>query len=493
MTFQTQPLGIAWIAALDRAIKFVSFSISRWKELPASEFDVPGVPSEIEQFFDQYNEFMPEWVITYDDLARFFVVPEDTIATQVGSIVLDELHFIRQTMQQLPELTFSEPTDEPEPEPEPNPDETDCQRLIAAIENLKPGLTAAEIRQIVVEELQPIASEILTQGHNTRVELKEARQDAKQAVLALYPYDDQEAETRRSVFQGFFAIWNFPRDLPKSLVQKFNDNGQPISPSTKTINNLMDLIEWVVVVFEEILGEYPSRIEFVSNKTEKPILDEEGNPVLDEEGNPTYETIEEKETVSFPNIAEFLSEITPLIYQCYANSEKCIELSSKALIEAGSSKAVGTRNFYHLKAIEQSMGLVTEHETKKVPMLFSAGQKNLLGFSQPASTDIEVVKWKGDIDLREIMHELLFAAKIIRAVHWQPLPNDEESAKARIKEIINQQSDLDESLTEKTIENERESYRQIERAFTDEAGIGDTTDYWGGNLDQSVEIRQIKQ
>ncbi|MEQ9236340.1 hypothetical protein [Coleofasciculus sp. E2-BRE-01] len=490
MTFQTQPLGIAWISALNRAIEFVDLSINRWRELKASQYDVPGVPAEIEQFFQAYQRFMPDWVVTFDDLAQFFLIPEDELAIATGSIILDELRFIRQTMQQLPKLSFTEPI--AEPEPEPNPSTTECERLIAAIENLnlKPGLTALEIRQIIVEELQPIASEILTQGHNTRVELKEARQDAKLAVSALYPYADQDAEVRRSVFQGFFAIWNFPKAFPKSFVTKFED-GKPLQPETKQINNLMDFFEWAIIVFEEILGEFPSSIEFVTSKEEKVVTDKNGNPVLDANGNPKTELKVSKATTRFPNVAEILSEIVPLTYQAYTNTEKLLELSSKTLIEAGASKVAITKNFYRLKAIEKAMGLVTKADTKSVPLAFTAGQKNLLGFSKPSTTDIEIVEWDGSLDQQEIFRELLFAAKIIRGVYWQPLPNEQESAKAKIKEIIGQQNIFDEKLTEKVINNENESYRKIERAFTDEPGIGDTTDYWGGTLENTVSIRKI--
>lgn len=489
MTFQTQPLGIAWITALNRAIEFVDLSINRWRELNASQYDVPGVPAEIEQFFQASQQFMPDWVVTFDDLAQFFLVPEDELAISTGSIILDELRFIRQTMQQLPEVVFAEPIAEPEPEPDPNTSE--CERLIAAIEKLKIGPTAAEIRQIIVEELQPVAAEILTQGHDTRIELREARRDAKLAVSALYPYSDQEAEVRRSVFQGFFAIWNFPKLFPKSFVTKFDTKGNPLQPETKQINNLMDFFEWVIVVFEEILGEFPSSIEFVTSKEEKIITDENDNPVLDADGNPKTEIEVSKATTRFPNVAEILSEIVPLTYQAYTNTEKLLELSSKTLIEAGATKVTATKNFYRLKAVEKAMGLVTKSNTKSVPLAFTAGQKNLLGFSKPSTTDIEIVEWDGLLDQQEIFRELLFAAKVIRGVHFQSLPNTQEGAKARIKEIIGQQNTFDEKLTEKAIDNENESYRKIERAFTDEPGIGDATDYWGGNIENTVSIRKI--
>lgn len=488
MTFQAQPLGIAWITALDRAIEFVDLSINRWRELNASQYDVPGVPAEIEQFFQAYQQFMPDWVVTFDDLAQFFLVPEDELAISTGSIILDELRFIRQTMQQLPELSFTEPI--AEPEPEPDPDTSECARLIAAIEKLKPGPTAAEIRQIVVEELQPVAAEILQQGNYMRQEIRPAARDAGLAASALFP-GQQPEERRQSVFQGFFAIWNFPKIFPKSLVTKFNTEGEPLQPETKQINNLMDFFEWAIVVFEEILGEFPSSIEFVTSKEEKAITDENGNPVLDADGNPKTKTEVSKATTRFPNVAEILSEIVPLTYQAYTNTEKLLELSSKTLIEAGSTKVTATKNFYRLKAVEKAMGLVTKFDTKSIPLAFTAGQKNLLGFSKPSATDIEIVEWDGSLDQQEIFRELLFAAKIIRGVYWQPLPNGQESAKARIKEIIGQQNTFDEKLTEKAIDNENESYRKIERAFTDEPGIGDTTDYWGSTLENTVSIRKI--
>lgn len=484
MNFSQQPLGIAWLAALNRAIEFVDLSINRWRELQAEQFYLGFIPPELEQFLQTSRQLMPDWVVTYDDLARFFAVPEDATATQVGSIVLDELRFIQTTMEQLPQVYFEPPTTE-QPEPEPDPSTNECERLIAAIENLKPGPTAAEIRQIVVESLQPVATEILNQGHNTRVELKEARRDAKLAVSALYPYSDQGAEIRRSVFQGFFAIWNFPKPFPKSLVTKFNSNGDPLPPETKQINNLMDFFEWVVVVFEEILGEFPSSIEFVTNKEEKVITDEEGNS--------TTEIEVSKAITRFPNMAEMLSEMIPLIYQAYTNTEKLMELTTKNLIESGATKTTAIKNFYRLKAIEKSMGLTVEAKTKKIPLAFTVGQKNLLGFSKPSTTDIEIVEWNEKLDQREIFHELLFAAKIIRGVFWQPLPNSQEGAAARIKEMIQEHNNFDKKLTAKAIDNEQVAYNKIERAFIDEPGIGDTSDFWGGNIENTVKIRRINE
>ncbi|MEQ8753247.1 MAG: hypothetical protein RID09_06980 [Coleofasciculus sp. G1-WW12-02] len=490
MGFSQQPLGIAWITALNRAIEFVDLSINRWRTLPAEKYADGIVPPDLERFLQFYKQFMPEWVITYDDLARFFIIPENELATATGLIVLDELRFVRARMGELPKVYFEERVDPPPPEPDT--DASECERLIAALENIQSIPSAEEIRQIVTEVIQPLGFEILQQGNYIRQEIKPAARDAGLAASALFPGQAPE-ERRRSVFQEFFAIWNFPKSFPESLVQKFDNKGNPVKPGTKTVNNLMDFFEWVVLVFEEVLGEFPTSIEFVTSKEEKPVLDDEGNPVLDADGNPETKLEVKKEVVRFPNLAEILSEIAPLVYQSYTNTEKLIELSSKTLIEAGSTKSICTKNFYHLKAVERFTGMVTQQKTKKIPLLFTAGQKNLLGFSKSSKAEIDIIEWNNekDIGLKEILQELLFAAKIIRGVYWQALPNDTESAAARIKEIIRQEVNFDEKLTQRSIKNEQESYRKIERAFTSEAGIGDTTDYWGGTLENTVEIRQI--
>lgn len=491
--FVDSELGRSWMLALQDTIGFVDSSIERWDKLKATVYDIPLVPPEVEQWFASYREFLPNWIVEIKDLAGYFYIPEDPFFVGLGRQLSNELKFILGQLTSLPKIYFEDPNYTLPPPPELDPNNTDCQNLIEAINNLniQAGASEETIRLIVKEELTLVSNEILKQGHDTRVEIANIAWRIIQNWNALHTHDSTREDPIATV-DKHFALWEFPKVFPASLVDKYDSEGNKQDVKTKQVTNYLELSEWFFNVFEELIGQFPLGIKVIVEKNQVPVLDESGNPVIDADGKEVTEEELVTETIRLPNIAEALSEVFLLQFQSWENSERNIELGAKTLIESGSAKKIGTITDYRLKALEDYLGYNTEQDTIDIPMAFSVGAKDVKSLTAPSTIPVGIIKYVDNgLDFSDSLRSLVHSAEIIKGVFWQPLPQDAEGATVRFKETIQAEKAVQDEIDSKNIDDVDARIQEIENGLINKAGIDDSTKPYGLPIEHRPKITQI--
>lgn len=524
--FIDSPLGSSWQDSIVEGINYSSLAIERFGKLKATKFDNSFLPEWVQQV-ENFIDSLP-FVVSMHDLAQFFYVEASESRIQLGQLTKGKLENTLVQIENLPQIYFEDQNEPPPPLPDPSL--SICDRLVNALENLN-FLSAAEVRMIIKEELTPLFSSVLNQGHATRVELLEVRNESEQIWNAVHTRDstrenpissldiindlinstrtellevrneseqiwnavhtrDSTRENPIASLDHYFSFTDFPKTLPASLIQKYNDRNQPIAIPTKTVNSWLELVEWLFRVFEELIGEFPLGLEIVTDKQEKPVLDGDGNPVLDGDGNPQTEVEIQKEVVRLPNISECLAEVYLLNHQSYLNSEVNLELMVKQISSLVVCQKVAIQNAYKLQALEDYLGCDFEIEVVDMPMPFTVGAQSISVIKKPKTTKIEVAKYNQKRNFQDALAQLLHSAGVIKSLFWRSLPKDAESAASAFKGIIENQKatrDIIEKLDQDNLDIDLE---KIEQGFTSEAGISDSTPY-GLPLEQRPRIKQI--
>ena len=489
MAFKDSPLGTTWIYTVIEAINYTQLSHDRWDKLKASGYDAPLVPNEIERAIQSAIALVPGWISDPLGLAPYFFVQSEPSVQELGRTVLNELNELKIQLEALPDIYFEPPYTPPEP----NPDNTDCQNLIEAINGIRAGATGAsseQIRQIVREELSPVVMRIVQAEANVRHEMLEIRNETEFIFNALRT-PDSPRESPVPIIDKYFEFWSFPiQNVPSSFIKKKDKEGNITPIQYRSINSYLELIQWQVKIFEELIGQFPIDIDIVINQEEVPVLNENGEPVTDENGKLVTETEINKQLLSFPNVAETLADFFPLIYQSWKNSEKCEELLAKANIEICQLKKMAVQTSAKLQALEDYLGYPLEEDIKEVPFSISINQKTIQALSKPSKQSIDIVKYTAETNFLQVLERFNRGVAIIESVYWRPLPKDAAGAAARFKEIIENEKEIQDEIDKKNIDDVDSRIEEIETGLITKSGISNSLPY-GEKFENRPRITQI--
>lgn len=260
---------------------------------------------------------------------------------------------------------------------------------------------------------------------------------------------------------------SFPVKVPQSLL---GDRGN----GTESIESLTGLVFWFIKQFDAIAGQFPVEIEI-------------------KDTDPTKQG-DQKEKVVIPNLAEGIAELLGSSLGTNINTNTLINICIRGMIESGSAKVEALKSRYISQAIADYLAFDAEETKTKVPLMFTPGKMNLDDILVEQEQDVGLYNYKDDRDFKGEMTELLFAASIIRAVHYKRVnPNSDVKGDLinRFKDLLKQAEEKDDR-NDNTIKADFDDFiKQVEEGFINTPGIRDALNPYNRNFDQRPRIREL--
>jgi hypothetical protein len=287
----------------------------------------------------------------------------------------------------------------------------------------------------------------------------------------------------RAIYTGL-GIAKFPGKLPATIIQEVPKEGeQPAEPAQVPINNFVDLLNWQFERDDERWGQWEIQIDIKDSDITK-------------EGD-------QKKSVKFPNLAESIAEFEGQLLSIMTNVEALVAIQIKTLAESGMARQEAIKGYLAAKAIIKYMAFKAEENDVPVPMTFTAGAETISELLKESEGHIKGTDYTEKETLRDVYLDLLQAAAIIRAVHWQRIDTKTDT-KSQLLNILKGSVDLAASIAkpkssngeggEKTFDPEKNFEDFIDAAedgFRNSTGITDIQNPYGKSPDRRPRIRQI--
>jgi len=287
----------------------------------------------------------------------------------------------------------------------------------------------------------------------------------------------------RAIYTGL-GIAKFPGKLPSTIIQQVSKEGeQPAEPSQVPIADFVDLLDWQFRRDDERWGQWEIQIDIKDSDITK-------------EGD-------QKKSVKFPNLAESVAELEGQILSIMTNVDALVALQVKNLAESGMARQEAIKGYLASKAIIKYMAFKSSEIDVPVPMTFTAGAETISELLEESEGHIKGTDYTEKETLRDVCLDLLQAAAIIRAVHWQRIDTKTDT-KSQLLNILKGSVDLADSIAkpqksngdsgEKTFDAEKnfeDFIDSVEDGFRNATGITDGQNPYGKSPDRRPRIRQI--
>lgn len=264
---------------------------------------------------------------------------------------------------------------------------------------------------------------------------------------------------------------DYPIPVPQSLLA---DRGS----GQKTIESLSQFLHWFILQVDSVTGQFPVELEIKDN-------------------DPTKEG-DQREKITIPNLAEGIAEILGASVNANINTQTLINAGIRTLVEAGSAKIHALETRYISQAIADYLAFDATEVKTPVGMTFTAGKTQLDEILQESEQKLPLYTYSDDRDFKAEMTELLFAAAVIRAVHYRKVTGDpKEDLKQRFKDLIKfaeseisppSSGDDDQPKPKTDFDNFLE---QVETGFINTPGIDDATNPYGRPYSERPRIREL--
>lgn len=264
----------------------------------------------------------------------------------------------------------------------------------------------------------------------------------------------------------------FPGKVPISLIKdKSIFGGLQVS-----INHYAELFTWIIKQVDALAGEFPIEIEIEDiDKTKK--------------GN-------QSQKLTFPNISEMLAEMMGLVINGSINSEALINITSRALIQAGSATVAATQAKDAAYANSEYLGYQRKESKRKLNLVYTPDTTpdnqalELDEILKESEVEIHSIENTDKDDLQDVLQTLTMAARIIQAVNYRKVDTSGD-----IKEGIKQlyRDLLDQSEKQRTTDDDDwdKFTESLERGFIDIPGMKDQINPYGRPIQQRPRIRDI--
>ncbi|MBF2016302.1 MAG: hypothetical protein IGS23_14075 [Rivularia sp. T60_A2020_040] len=217
------------------------------------------------------------------------------------------------------------------------------------------------------------------------------------------------------------GVDDLPANLPATLIKTTEtDAGQVNKP------NLVQLLGWYFERFDEVMGQFQLEIDV-----------DDIDAVT--EGNQKYE-------LRLPNIAETLSEMVMMLTTIMYNSDLGVNLTTRAMIEAGQTKQTAYKNHELIDTIVDFLGYQVGYKNEKIPMSFTPGTDTFELMVKEKEIQVSVAEMTDKRTFPAMMQELLHAAAIIRAVHWQKIDPNKDIA-SQLKSMIEKDNKIKDAIS----------------------------------------------
>ncbi len=287
----------------------------------------------------------------------------------------------------------------------------------------------------------------------------------------------------RAIYIGL-GIAKFPGKLPSTIIQEISKEGEePAEPSQVPISDLVSLLSWQFERDDERWGQWQIQIDIKDSDITK-------------EGD-------QKKSIKFPNLAESIAEFEGQLLSIMTNVDALVALQVKNLAESGMARQEAIKGYLASKAIIKYMAFKSSDIDVPVPMTFTAGAESISELLKESEGHIKGTDYLEKETFREVLLDLLQAAAITRAVHWQRIDTKTDT-KSQLLNILKGSVDLAASITkpqspnesggEKTFNPEKDFedfIDTVEDGFRSTTGITDGQNPYGKSPDRRPRIRQI--
>jgi hypothetical protein len=282
------------------------------------------------------------------------------------------------------------------------------------------------------------------------------------------------------------AIYNklglarFPGQLPATIIQEVAKEGEiPPEPAQVPIPDLVSLIDWIFKRDDERWGQWVVQID---------VKDAD----ITTEGD-------QKKQIKFPNLAESIAEIEGQILSITANVEALVAITTKNLVESGLSRQEAIKGYLASKAIIKYMAFPTTEIDVSIPVCFTPEAESIDRLIQESTIHIKGIDYTQKETLRDIYLDLLQAAAIIRAVHWERIDTKQDT-KVQLLNRLRGIASFAASVKNPTPDGETQSkptqdfedfLDTVEDGFRNVSGLSDPENPYGKTPDRRPLIRQI--
>ena len=279
------------------------------------------------------------------------------------------------------------------------------------------------------------------------------------------------------------GISKFPGQLPSTIIQEVQKEGEaPPEPSQVPIEDFVDLLNWQFERDDERWGQWKVEIDIEDSD-------------ITEDGA-------QKKSIKFPNLAESIAEFEGQLLSIMTNVDALVALQVKNLAESGMARQEAIKGYLAAKAIIKYMAFKSTEVDIPVPMTFTAGAETISALLEESEGHIKGTDYVEKETLRDVYLDLLQAAAIIRAVHWQRIDTKLDT-KPQLLSILKGSVDLAASIAKPQKQdgdgNENTSPSQdfedfidsVEDGFRNTTGITDIQNPYGKTPDRRPRIRQI--
>lgn len=279
------------------------------------------------------------------------------------------------------------------------------------------------------------------------------------------------------------GIAKFPGKLPATIIQEIPKEGeQPAEPPQVPIEDLVDLLDWQFRRDDERWGQWVVQIN---------VKDAD----LTKEGN-------QGKQIKFPNLAESIAELEGQMLSVMANVDALIAITTKNLVESGMARQEAIKGYLAAKAIIKYMAFKSTEIDVPVPMTFTAGGESISELIKESEGHIKGTDYVEKETLRDIFLDLLQAAAVIRAVHWQKIDSKTDT-KSQLLNLLKGNVELAGlvSTPKKSTDGEEKKFDpaqnfedfldSVEDGFRNTTGITDIQNPYGKTPDRRPRIREI--
>jgi hypothetical protein len=271
-------------------------------------------------------------------------------------------------------------------------------------------------------------------------------------------------------------VGDFPATVPESLIsERQSFLGNLLPQKTIQINSHVEMWDWMVRRFDEIVGQLKIYIEVKDADPTKPGDQPQG--------------------IVLPNFAEAIAEMFGLLLQISINSETATTLLIKILVESGAAKQQGFTNFSYVKAIADYLNFKREDKTAPIQLSFTPNSDSLENFIKEAKVNADIVELDDDEqDFNVALTKLLRSASIIDSVYLKKFEKGSDIAK-QIVELVTNRAKAYEDFTKKDKETENTNWNQflesVEMGHINSSGISDSTNPYGVPFEERPRIKEL--
>jgi hypothetical protein len=245
------------------------------------------------------------------------------------------------------------------------------------------------------------------------------------------------------------------------------------------IFTLVDLLQWQFERDDERWGQWQVQINVKDSD-------------ITQEGD-------QGKQVKFPNLAESIAEIEGQILSLTANVDALVAISTKNLVESGLGRQEAIKGYLASKAIIKYMAFKTTEIDVEIPACFTTEAKTIAELVKESTIHFKGLDYTEKETLRDILLDLLQAAAIIRAVHWQRIDTKKDT-KTQLLELLKNSASLASLVkTPTTGDNTQPNSTQdfedfidtVEDGFRNVTGVVDPENPYGKTPNRRPRIRQI--